>query len=439
MKEQKKGISLIVLVITIIVMLILASAVIITLSNSNIINKAKEAVNKTDVKNFDQELSLSLADMKLKDASYGIDEANAATVQDMKKYIPDFTDKYYGKLIVQNGKLAYVKGNVTEEEKLMFESIGIDAGSYITVAKAEEIKALAEKAAIDSTVSSTEVTTYIENMPAEYAYLFTIHEGKMYYRYEKATYDERVSLHAAGIPFLIGDVNADGLISEEDEYLIYEFEVSFDSVEWPENIYYIADVNFDYYIDSTDGSCISESLTSTQENATKYTDLINLNEQNPAKIQFIGDYRKVYYNSFMIDKQNTNDYREIMKCCSTLTEKLAKKFTIIDYWAVYRYETLTAEEFNWITENAFEIGVAHALKFSLGDGNFDGLVDDKDLEVLTNITLGETATAKQQVVLDINGDGTIDNLDKTTLSAYLTGTGNYASLISNYYEAKVAN
>ena len=64
MKEQKKGISLIVLVITIIVMLILAAAVIITLSNSSIINKAKEAVNKTDVKNFEQELSLSLADMK---------------------------------------------------------------------------------------------------------------------------------------------------------------------------------------------------------------------------------------------------------------------------------------------------------------------------------------------------------------------------------------
>ena len=86
-----------------------------------------------------------------------------------------------------------------------------------------------------------------------------------------------------------------------------------------------------------------------------------------------------------------------------------------------------------------EIGSGHALKFSLGDGNFDGLVDDKDLDVLTNITLGETATAKQQVVLDINGDGTIDNLDKTTLSAYLNGTGNYATLISNYYKAKGAN
>ena len=43
MKKQNKGISLIVLVITIIVILILASAVINSLSNSSIITKAKEA------------------------------------------------------------------------------------------------------------------------------------------------------------------------------------------------------------------------------------------------------------------------------------------------------------------------------------------------------------------------------------------------------------
>ena len=47
-KENKRGISLIVLVITILVMIILAAAVIITLNNANIINKANQAASDTD-------------------------------------------------------------------------------------------------------------------------------------------------------------------------------------------------------------------------------------------------------------------------------------------------------------------------------------------------------------------------------------------------------
>ena len=47
--QKKKGISLIVLVITIIVMIILAGSIILTLSNSGIIDKANEAVEKTDI------------------------------------------------------------------------------------------------------------------------------------------------------------------------------------------------------------------------------------------------------------------------------------------------------------------------------------------------------------------------------------------------------
>ena len=55
-KTNKKGISLIVLVITIIVMIILAAAIVITLSNSGIINKANEAVDATNLKQV-QELA----------------------------------------------------------------------------------------------------------------------------------------------------------------------------------------------------------------------------------------------------------------------------------------------------------------------------------------------------------------------------------------------
>ena len=56
-KELKKGVSLIVLVITIIVMVILAGVIILTLDNSGIINKAQNAVdqsNLAEVKNIAQ-------------------------------------------------------------------------------------------------------------------------------------------------------------------------------------------------------------------------------------------------------------------------------------------------------------------------------------------------------------------------------------------------
>ena len=48
--QRKKGISLIVLVISIIVMIILASAIILSLSNTGIFNKAQEAVDASDLK-----------------------------------------------------------------------------------------------------------------------------------------------------------------------------------------------------------------------------------------------------------------------------------------------------------------------------------------------------------------------------------------------------
>ena len=47
--QKKKGISLIALVITIIVMTIIAGVIIFTLSDTNIFNKANEAVAKTNL------------------------------------------------------------------------------------------------------------------------------------------------------------------------------------------------------------------------------------------------------------------------------------------------------------------------------------------------------------------------------------------------------
>lgn len=69
-KKNKKGISLIVIVITIIVMMLLVAAVMLTLSNNGIINKANEAVDKTNEKQVQE-----IANMAWQDA-YADSEKN---------------------------------------------------------------------------------------------------------------------------------------------------------------------------------------------------------------------------------------------------------------------------------------------------------------------------------------------------------------------------
>ncbi len=60
--KSKKGISLIVLVITIIVMIILAATVIISLTNTNIINRADQAVQLTNARQVQDLVALVWAD-----------------------------------------------------------------------------------------------------------------------------------------------------------------------------------------------------------------------------------------------------------------------------------------------------------------------------------------------------------------------------------------
>ena len=86
--QKKKGISLIVLVITIIVMIILAASVVLTLSNSGIINKANEAVEKTNIKEIEQLASLTWAEEFM--AGKRGDTLKSAVLEKLK----DYTDKY---------------------------------------------------------------------------------------------------------------------------------------------------------------------------------------------------------------------------------------------------------------------------------------------------------------------------------------------------------
>ena len=60
---MKKGISLIVLVITIIVMIILAASVVLTLSNTGIIERANHATQLTNKNQLQTSIDLMLGDI----------------------------------------------------------------------------------------------------------------------------------------------------------------------------------------------------------------------------------------------------------------------------------------------------------------------------------------------------------------------------------------
>lgn len=81
--KNEKGISLIVLVITIIVMVILAGAVIITLENTDLIKHSKQATNKT---NYSQEIT------RLEVLKNGILTDNLGKIT-LEEYVAELTNK----------------------------------------------------------------------------------------------------------------------------------------------------------------------------------------------------------------------------------------------------------------------------------------------------------------------------------------------------------
>ena len=95
--QKKKGISLIVLVITIIVMIILAAAIILSLNNAGIINKANQAVQETDLAQVKHLATLAWSDAYLDgktkqvDLKAAVDEALKGI--DTSKYTITVTEK----------------------------------------------------------------------------------------------------------------------------------------------------------------------------------------------------------------------------------------------------------------------------------------------------------------------------------------------------------
>lgn len=124
--QKKKGISLIVLVITIIIMIILAATIIISLNNSGIISKANKAVKDTN----EQELK------QIANLAWGEAFLNGATDTEYKEAIKNalinnkLNPEDYG-IIANNKGVKITKGWLQDKNIVTKGSIILEAGDFI--------------------------------------------------------------------------------------------------------------------------------------------------------------------------------------------------------------------------------------------------------------------------------------------------------------------
>lgn len=94
--KNKRGISLIVLVITIVIMIVLAGAVILALSNSNIIDKANKAKESYNMSSEKEEILSLLNEMKLEESlsKNGVCETFETSLEDKGYWVNDVETKF---------------------------------------------------------------------------------------------------------------------------------------------------------------------------------------------------------------------------------------------------------------------------------------------------------------------------------------------------------
>ena len=158
MKRNKSGISLIVLVITIIVMIILAGSIILSLSNSGIIGKAQDAVDANNLKQVQQLASLAWSEAyldKLEDSSVDLEARVLQALEDndvnIDKYAITVTDSgvkvkqkggsTLGSLItdptVDYGKLVDYEANGVTEWQVFYED---EVNGYVFLISKDIVK-----------------------------------------------------------------------------------------------------------------------------------------------------------------------------------------------------------------------------------------------------------------------------------------------------------
>ena len=133
MKISKKGISLIVLVITIIVIIILAGAVILNLASNNPIDQARKAAFLANVDAYSSQLVNAVANEVILNPTFDVTTFDKSiwtggdTTGTIKESIPIITSEDAVKFEIRDGKLVYV--GTDQAEKDWLATIGIANGS----------------------------------------------------------------------------------------------------------------------------------------------------------------------------------------------------------------------------------------------------------------------------------------------------------------------
>ncbi|MEG0872550.1 MAG: hypothetical protein RSE00_01015 [Clostridia bacterium] len=138
MKQFKKGISLIVLIVTIVVMIIITGAIILSVTEENPIDDANETRFKTDVTTYRDELLLHIEDKRTQQArsgnTYYAEEdpelvlltgrtASDGTPGKISTVLGNFKDRYKDKLEIRKGVLLYV--GKSDQEASWAQEVGV--------------------------------------------------------------------------------------------------------------------------------------------------------------------------------------------------------------------------------------------------------------------------------------------------------------------------
>ena len=139
--QQKRGITLIALIVTVIVLLILAGVTIATLNGDNgILTKADEAKLSTELSRYKEELELYKVEKYNENRNFEEETLTAGKVElnyntkesgetgNIKTIIPDISDEYFEKLEVIKGELLINTQN--EKEVRVAQRLGIEVNPY---------------------------------------------------------------------------------------------------------------------------------------------------------------------------------------------------------------------------------------------------------------------------------------------------------------------
>jgi|GEM_PF-3552516 len=135
--KRFNGISLIVLVITIIVIIILAGSVILSITSSNPISKANEAKFKSNIGEYKSELAIAKSSKYLNDSTFksstlvtGAWDGTATNIiGTVKEYIKSITVEDGANFTIQDGKLVYAGSDIDKKKWAMELGLKLELAS----------------------------------------------------------------------------------------------------------------------------------------------------------------------------------------------------------------------------------------------------------------------------------------------------------------------